>query len=143
MKRNLFIILVVLVLIGFGVRIWYLSSERKAVPIVPITTDEDKIPSAEVTGVVREINMTAFQFGFDPSTITVNKGDKVIIYLVNKDLPHGLNLDGFDVHISPAPKGEVRTVEFIADKVGTFFYFCNNPYCGEGHNRQIGKFIVK
>lgn len=132
MKKKIFIILGILILVGFlGFAAKYFFGERQ---VVSLEQPEKN---------VKEINMTAFQFGFDPNTITVNKGDKVIIHLINKDLPHGLNLDEFDVHIAPAPKGEVRTVEFIADKVGTFFYFCNNPYCGEGHNRQIGKFIVK
>lgn len=34
------------------------------------------------------------------------------------------------------------TVEFIADKIGTFIYYCNVP-CGEGHSSMGSKLIVK
>lgn len=132
-----------LVLMGSGIVGWYLVGGETA----PSVVEQEKAsqPSGTISGetAVREINMTAFQFGFNPATVTVNKGDKVIIHLTSTDVPHGLDLDEFDIHIPPAPKGEVRTAEFIADKVGTFTYSCANLYCGGGHHRQLGQLIVK
>lgn len=38
--------------------------------------------------------------------------------------------------------GEENAVEFVADKSGTFPFYCN-VFCGGGHKEMQGKLIVK
>ena len=59
----------------------------------------------------KEIKVRAFQFGYDPMTITVNKGN-VKIVIDNLDTPHGMRIR-FGV------KG-TDGVEFVANKTGSF-----------------------
>jgi cytochrome c oxidase subunit 2 len=103
------------------------------------TTEQETVK--ETTGNVVEINMTAKQFEFDPSTITVKKGDKVKLTITSTDVVHGFGLSayGIDERVEP---GEEVEIEFTADKAGEFTYVCT-VYCGTGHNTMSGKLIVE
>ena len=75
---------------------------------------------------------------FDTDTITVKKGDTVQITFTG-DNEHTLAIDEFDVEtfIENSP----TTVTFVADKVGTFTF-----YCGVGFHALLGmqgKLIVE
>jgi cytochrome c oxidase subunit 2 len=41
----------------------------------------------------------------------------------------------------PIEPGSSKTVTFVADKAGTFKFFCNVP-CGEGHREMTGQLVV-
>lgn len=92
------------------------------------------------TGEIKEFTMTAKRFSFDPDMIIVNKGDTVRLLITSTDVPHGFAINEFDVNIQLSP-GETEVVEFVADKVGTFTFFCSIP-CGFGHANMQGKLIV-
>jgi len=96
--------------------------------------------SQQSTGEVKEFRITARQFEFSPSTIQVNKGDRVRIIAETADVNHGLAIPDFKVDLLLEP-GKPQTVEFVADKTGTFTFFCNVP-CGEGHREMTGTLIV-
>lgn len=72
-------------------------------------------------------------FYFTPSIIKVKKGDTVKIVFKNDGGMHNWVLDEFDVTMNPNKTGETSTVEFVADKTGTFEY-----YCSVGQHRQMG-----
>ncbi len=82
----------------------------------------------------KEIKVRAFQFGYDPMTITVNKGERVKIVIDNLDTPHGMRIPDFGV------KG-TDGVEFVANKTGSFPWYCNVP-CGPGHRAMNGTLVV-
>ncbi len=90
---------------------------------------------------VKEFRVEAFQFGFDPAVIEVNKGDKVRIIAESRDVPHGFAIDEYGINLY-LDGLRPETVEFIADKAGTFTFYCNVP-CGSGHRSMKGKLIVK
>jgi cytochrome c oxidase subunit 2 len=92
------------------------------------------------TGELKEFNVVAFQWGYEPSTITVNKGDKVRITATSRDVPHGFAINEYGVNLYLDGKTP-KTVEFIADKAGTFTIYCNIP-CGQGHSSMRGRLIV-
>lgn len=93
----------------------------------------------------KEFDIKAKNWEFSPDTITVNKGDKVILNIESLDdgsgVGHGITIPIFGVSKS-FRGGESVTVEFIADKKGTFPFFCS-VYCGSGHGDMKGKLIVK
>ena len=101
----------------------------------PITQDTDTEPN------IKEISVIAKQWEFDPDPIRVNKGDNVILNIKSIDVSHGFSLPTFGVSERLNPGKEIR-VEFIADKKGTFTFFCN-VQCGSGHGSMRGQLIVE
>ncbi len=103
------------------------------------TTETQKTTTA--TSKIKEFNMVAKKFTFEPSTITVKKGDTVRINLNSADVDHGIGIKDFNVNLKVG-KGETKSVEFVADKAGTFTFRCNT-FCGEGHSEMEGTLIVE
>ena len=99
------------------------------------------VSAVQWNGQVKEFNVRAFQFGYDPGVLEVSLGDKVRITAYSSDVPHGLAISQFDVNMRLLGKSPV-TAEFIADKAGTFTFYCNIP-CGYGHGGMQGTLIVK
>src|SRR5580700_11984772 len=90
---------------------------------------------------VHEITMTAKNYEFDPAVITVKKGDKVRLVITATDRKHGIKIEGYDID-QVLNTGDPTTVEFTADKVGTFEFKCS-VYCGMGHRKMKGKLVVE
>ena len=91
-------------------------------------------------GEVKEFKITAKQFQFEPSTIEVNKGDKVKLVITSMDVPHGFKIAEYGINERLEP-GKPVTIEFVADKQGTFTTFCSVA-CGAGHGNMKGQLIV-
>ena len=69
--------------------------------------------------------------GTSPS-LTVSKGNIIQIHLINeeKNQPnnpskHNLNIDEFNVHMKDLDYFQTDEVAFLADKTGTFDYYCS------------------
>jgi len=90
---------------------------------------------------VKEFDVTAKRWEFDPDPIKVNEGDKVILNIKSIDVAHGIAIPDFGISARLNPGKETR-VEFIADKKGTFTFFCN-VQCGSGHSLMRGQLIVE
>ena len=84
---------------------------------------------------VREFNINASRFTFNPTIIKVKEGDRVKIKIQNTDTKHGISIPDFNV------RGE-ESVEFIATKKGNYTFYCG-MYCGSGHPEMQGTFIVE
>lgn len=95
----------------------------------------------DVSAEVKEFKMTAKQFDFEPNIIEVNKGDKVRLIVTSLDVPHGIAIPEYGIN-ARLDVGKPATIEFTADKEGTFTAFCSVA-CGAGHGRMQGKLIVK
>ena len=90
---------------------------------------------------VKEFKITAKQFQFEPETIEVSKGDKVRLIVTSMDVPHGIKIAEYGIN-ERLDVGKPATIEFIADKEGTFTAFCS-VFCGSGHSNMKGKLIVR
>lgn len=93
------------------------------------------------SGELKEFNVVAYQYGFEPSTISVKKGDKVKITFTSRDVGHGVFIPDFEVATPAFNKGQSQTIEFVADKSGTYEYFCS-VYCGADHPNMRGQIVV-
>ena len=82
---------------------------------------------------VKEFTVVGSSFAFSPSTISVNKGDKVRIIYKNSGGFHDFKIDEFNVATKKINSGEQDIVEFIANKAGSFPY-----YCSVGTHRAMG-----
>ncbi len=92
-------------------------------------------------GQLKEFSVTAKKFAFEPSTITVRKGDMVKLAITSVDVTHGFSLSGFNVNANIEP-GRETVVEFTVDKEGSFTFFCS-VFCGEGHGGMKGQLVVE
>jgi len=101
--------------------------------------------SAEETyghhSIIKEIKVEAFQFGFSPDTIRVKKDDIVKIYITSRDVSHGFYIKEYNINVT-VQKGEVKRIEFLADKIGEFDILCS-VYCGRGHSSMKARLIVE
>jgi cytochrome c oxidase subunit 2 len=90
---------------------------------------------------VREIVMTAKKYEFSPSEIRVHQGDKVKLVITALDRKHGFQIEALNIE-RELPEGEAVTIEFTADKAGTFPFKCSKR-CGFGHGKMKGELIVE
>lgn len=111
------------------------SGQQSANPQPTNPTDSNPEPS------VAEFSIVARQFAFEPSTITVKKGQIVRLTLTSEDTTHGFTITEYNINKVISP-GEATTVEFVADKAGTFTTSCSVP-CGAGHQSMKGTLIVE
>lgn len=88
----------------------------------------------------RRMAVSARSFAFEPGTLRVNRGDKVVIDLESTDVAHGLYIDGYDVSAKAEP-GRPAQLTFTADRSGAFRFRCNVS-CGNLHPFMIGKLVV-
>ena len=87
---------------------------------------------------------------WSPNTIVVNKGDTVVLKVTNpRGNYHSFSIPEFGVSTSMLdPRGGTETVEFVADKAGTFTFSCEVPYnpdqqwCDPDHAMMTGTLIV-
>ncbi len=146
--------LVVGIGIGYGVKSVTLDEAKP-----PAEAGETTTPAKEVAEKTKpgegakpakevRIKMRAFQFGFEPNVIEVEAGTKVIIEIVEVSAEkepnfkfHTFTLNDFGVN-QLLEVGKTYTIEFVADKVGTFTFECA-IYCGVGHAGMKGTLIVK
>ena len=90
---------------------------------------------------VNEIRMTAKKYEFNPSRVKVKLGDHVRVVITATDRDHGFKLEAFHID-QELKKGEAVTVEFTADKAGTFPFECSRC-CGLGHKRMKGELVIE
>ena len=101
---------------------------------------------------VRDIPVTAESWKFTPNVISVNKGDLVRLHFTTAQDEvelyngHGFGIEGYNVNVF-LTKGTQQTVEFLADKAGTFTFrctsFCSAPEGAiENHFNMVGKLVV-
>lgn len=92
-----------------------------------------------------KVYATLVRSHINPEHITVNKGDKVTVYLTNleraQDETHGFGIDGLNIHASIEP-GKTVSVSFTADQEGVYPYYCTE-FCSALHLEMMGYLMVK
>jgi len=105
-----------------------------AVPVVD--TSSTPVSSASpnlIVSTVKTFIVFGSNFSFSPAEIKVKKGDTVKIAFQNIGGTHNWVIDEFNVKTSTIQGGKQEEVEFVADKIGTFEY-----YCSIGSHRAMG-----
>ncbi|MDL1953276.1 hypothetical protein FBR07_03795 [Candidatus Uhrbacteria bacterium UHB] len=107
-------------------------------PTEPLELTDVQARQLEAGAALHEPTVLTFDvaggnFWFTPDEIRVKKGDTVKIHFVNAGGFHNFVLDEFNVDFAPNKTGERYDVEFVADKAGSFEY-----YCSVGAHRQMG-----
>lgn len=77
--------------------------------------------------------------------IQVKQGDHVFVHLTNidldEDITHGFGINEYNENMEIQP-GETKTMEFIADKAGTYPLYCTN-FCSALHQEMSGYLLVE
>lgn len=104
------------------------------------TTEETSISPASgetseetQAGAVKEFTVDGDNFTFSLKEIKVKEGDTVKITFNNVEGFHDLVLDEFNAKTKQLAAGQSETIQFVADKAGTYEY-----YCSVGQHRQMG-----
>jgi cytochrome c oxidase subunit 2 len=77
------------------------------------------------------ITIRASRFAFEPSEITVKKGEPVKVIIQSEDVSHGLLIEDLGIR-AEVKKGQSATITFTPETVGTFEGKCAH-FCGSGH----------
>jgi len=126
-KRGQLVIVALAVLVLVGISAFFiLKNESSSANVVSDGGDSED---------VRVINIDAEKFQYSPEAITVKKGERVRIVINNKDFNHGMVIPDLGV-------SGIDSVEFTADKEGTFEFKCPTP-CGNGHKEMKGILVVQ
>lgn len=151
MNNKLITIVVIIALILVG---YFIFRDKSLAPTEDSITNEVPVSGSNVaetvvvenapevnTGVVKEFTVDAVSFSFTPAKMEVNKGDTVKITVKNNGGTHDFKIDELGASTRLLQTGESETISFIADKAGSFEY-----YCSVGNHRalgMVGTFIVK
>jgi len=127
---------VIILLVVGGFLLIKPSSDRESGGTLSVIDSSEAV----ITGETKEFRIRAFQFEYSPSTLEVNQGDRVVITAYSSDVPHGLSIPGYGVNLYLDGQNE-KTAEFVADKKGTFEFYCS-VVCGSGHGTMRGQLIV-
>lgn len=103
------------------------------------TADADAALSVDSS--VKAFTVAGVNHLFDVEEIRVKEGDMVTINFVSDDGFHDWVVDEFDAATDQVRPGVKTSVTFVADKKGTFEYYCS---VGDHRARgMVGKLIVE
>jgi heme/copper-type cytochrome/quinol oxidase subunit 2 len=91
---------------------------------------------------IRTIDVVASRYRFEPSVISVSEGERIRLRLRSADRDHQFAIKGFGVKVLIPKSGTAATVDFVADRAGTFEFTCAE-YCGTGHSGMKGRLVVR
>jgi cytochrome c oxidase subunit 2 len=91
---------------------------------------------------VKEVEMTAKKYEYSPSSVEVPVGTVIRFKITALDKEHGFEIEGVKDSCVHIKKGESATVEYKAEKAGTFEFKCCK-FCGFGHGKMKGTIVVK
>lgn len=80
------------------------------------------------------IEIDAKRFEFDPASITLKKGEPVILVVKSEDVAHGLRFRELGIELKTA-KGGSTEVRFTPEQTGDFVGHCS-VFCGAGHGHM-------
>jgi nitrous-oxide reductase len=91
------------------------------------------------------VYMTAARSHFTPDVVRVKQGDTVHFHVTSietlADATHGFAVPGYNVQASLDP-GEVVSIEMVADKAGSFAFYCTE-FCSALHLEMQGWLLVE
>ncbi len=147
MNKNIIVVILLLLLIGGGA--YFLmnrsattnpdelmedSTNPTSATQEDITMQQESASEASVEeGTLKEFTVISKPFLYNQKELRVKKGDTVRITLDNQEGTHNFVIDEFNAKTKTLNAGQEETIEFVADKAGTFEF-----YCSVGNHRAMG-----
>lgn len=120
---------------------FYLINSPVDKPSITGSTAENLNDENVKTFVITGTNLRFFMDGVESPELRVKQGDKVRIEFTSTEGFHDWVLDEFNAATGGVGPGASTSVEFVADKKGTFEYYCS---VGEHRaNGMKGMFVVE
>jgi cytochrome c oxidase subunit 2 len=88
------------------------------------------VPTQDGHG-LRRIEIVARRFTFEPASITLKKGEPVVLVLKTSDVPHSVRFRDLALEIK-ASKNKSGEAQYTPGKDGDFVGHCG-IFCGAGH----------
>lgn len=135
--KNVAIVLGIVALLGGAIYFTQNKSSEQAPTMMQnesSTETSSQTESMEEASDVTVIEMEAGSFYYTPNVITAKKGEKIRIVMNSVSMMHDFVIDELNVKSPVVKDGDTATVEFVADQVGTFEY-----YCSVGQHRANGQ----
>ncbi|MDO8668508.1 MAG: cupredoxin domain-containing protein [bacterium] len=140
-NNNLAIVIVIIIAVIIGWSIF--NSKKKVSETAPAQNSAANVETsiADTAAPVKEFVMDSFYEMVDGQPkpqyslkeITVNQGDLVRIKITVTKGAHDFKIDEYNVYADTQPNQQM-TVEFTADKIGEFIYYCTKPgHRANGH----------
>ncbi len=142
MQKKYIVVLVLFVLALGGFLLFKSENDgdekmnMEVLPAPEVTTEQaaqQETASAPHAPTTVTFDVVGGNFYFTPKVLTVKKGDTVKINFKNAGGFHDFKIDEFGVASKKINDGEETSVQFVADKIGTFQY-----YCSVGSHREKG-----
>jgi len=151
-KYLILVSVVAVILVGVWIANEYLYDEPKGATYNNSTYVEEVMDEEVVNGDMVEeemaddssevkVSVAGQNFSFSAKEIRVKQGDVVELTFSSTGGLHDWRVDEFGAKTKMLNSGESDTIKFIADKAGTFEYYCN-----VGNHRElgmVGKLIVE
>ncbi len=115
---------------------------KKLIAYGPLIVFAFSLPYRVLGADVKEVEMTAKKYEFSPSTVEVPVGTLVRFKITSQDRTHGFEIEGVKDSCVELKEGETATVEYKAEKAGTFEFKCCKR-CGLHHGSMKGTIVVK
>ena len=130
--NKIVIIVVLVLLVGGGFMLFSGSkTSNESVTQEPAQNTEATMPENQASdsmmeeGAVKEFIVESKGLNFTPNEIKVKVGDTVRVTYKNTLGKHDWTLDEFGAKTQMLDAGQEETVEFVADKAGTFEFYCS------------------
>lgn len=102
-----------------------------AVLCVTAASSRQLLTSNAAQAAPRHIDVIAKRFAYDPSTITLKKGEPVVIDFKSVDVAHGIHFKELNLE-TKIDKGGTGVLAFTPTQTGDFVGHCS-VFCGSGH----------
>jgi cytochrome c oxidase subunit 2 len=139
---SLFVFLVVLGVLAFGMGLNPPGHMRTIAPEAVQTTSPFKEPILVQTGPNEyKATMVAQMFSFVPNQLSIPVGSTVHFEITSPDVVHGLFIPHTNVNIMAIP-GHITEFTYTFKNKGDYLILCHE-YCGVGHHLMMGKLLVQ
>ncbi len=112
-------------------RVLAIAASGAAALVAPISAALPRFGRQDQASNRRAFALTARNYAFTPNRLEIIKDDLVSLTIEGVDQVHSFAIDEFRIAKRIAP-GTTVTIEFWADRVGSFSYYCNiaaDPGC--------------
>lgn len=91
-------------------------------------------------GGLRTVEIVARRFSFEPPQVALKAGERVQVVVQAVDFVHGMNIPDLGKRYDLVP-GQPTRFELQPAAPGTIEFLCDN-FCGEGHEKMHGRFVI-
>jgi cytochrome c oxidase subunit II len=114
---------------------------RKSAAVLAVAAAALLAPTPSPAAEERVVEISARRFEFTPATITLQRGQPVVLRLRTQDVAHGFYMKalGIDTTIEP---GKVTDVPLTPTAAGRFVTICDH-FCGAGHGNMKLTILVE